>query len=153
MKSPNIRLFSTDLDGTLLGSPEATWRFTRAWQSLNSGRRPLLVYNTGRTIMDTRALTEARDLPEPDFIIGSVGTELYDSLYNRADDFRLQFGEGWDLERVREIVAAIPGVKEQPFYSALRRVAAMPKPQVRKPADVTELPRPTPTVPDLPQAA
>ena len=44
-------------------------------------------------------------------------------------------------------------VIEQPFYSALRRVAEMPRPQVRKPADVTELPRPTPTAPEMPQAA
>lgn len=44
-------------------------------------------------------------------------------------------------------------VIEQPFYSALRRVADMPCPQVKKPADVTELPRPAPSLPDLPQAA
>src|SRR5690606_1737681 len=55
-KGPNIRLFSTDLDGTLLGNPEAAWRFTQAWESLNPGSRPLLVYNTGRTVADTRGL-------------------------------------------------------------------------------------------------
>lgn len=44
-------------------------------------------------------------------------------------------------------------VIEQPFYSALRRVAAMPTPREREPADVTALPRPTPGAPDLPQAA
>jgi sucrose-6F-phosphate phosphohydrolase len=114
MKAPNIRLFSTDLDGTLLGNPDAAARFMKVWDSLRPGRRPLLVYNTGRSIVDTRALTVVRDLPEPDFIIGSVGTELHDSLYNRAEEFGRQFGEGWSLERVKEVVASFPGVEPQP---------------------------------------
>jgi hypothetical protein len=46
----SIRLFSTDLDGTILGNPEAAWRFGEAWQALPLARRPLLVYNTGRTV-------------------------------------------------------------------------------------------------------
>lgn len=114
MTSSGIRLLSTDLDGTLLGSPEGTRRFGQAWHTLKAGRRPLLVYNTSRTIHDTLGLVEARDLPEPDFVIGSVGTELHDSLYNRAEDFRLQFTEGWDVERVRQVVSSIAGVREQP---------------------------------------
>jgi sucrose-6F-phosphate phosphohydrolase len=109
-----IRLFSTDLDGTLLGNPEAAWRFAEKWAALEPRRRPLLVYNTGRTVADTQALIAARQLPAPEFIIGSVGTELHDSLYNRGTDFRAQFGQNWDLARVEEIVGATPGVKRQP---------------------------------------
>lgn len=114
MNSAHIRLFSTDLDGTLLGNPEACWRFAAAWDNLPSGRRPILVYNTGRTTTDAQALATARGLPEPDFIIGSVGTELHDALYNSADDFRNRFGEGWNRELVHRIVAETPGVIEQP---------------------------------------
>jgi sucrose-6F-phosphate phosphohydrolase len=110
----NIRLFSTDLDGTLLGNPEAAWRFTRAWETLEPQRRPLLVYNTGRSILETRTLVAARHLAEPDFIIGGVGTELHDSLYNRSAEFRAQFGEGWDLAKVEQIVGATTGTKRQP---------------------------------------
>lgn len=114
MPAPNIRLFSPDLDGTLLGNPEASARFTHRWESLDRHRRPLLVYNTGRTVADTQNVVQTRLLPEPDFIIGSVGTELHDSLYNRAQDFRAQFSVGWNLEQVERIVAATPGVRRQP---------------------------------------
>lgn len=114
MRSVNIRLFSTDLDGTLLGHPEATARFGETWAGLDPHRRPLLVYNTSRTIAATQALVASRGLPEPEFIIGSVGTELHDSLYNRSTEFRAQFGDGWDVTRVGDVVGAIPGVKQQP---------------------------------------
>lgn len=113
MLRPDIRLFCTDLDGTLLGDPAATARFSAAWASLDPRGRPLLVYNTARTVADTQARVAARDLPEPDFIIGSVGTELHDSLYNAAAEFHAQFNDGWDLVRVDAIVSAIPGVKRR----------------------------------------
>lgn len=114
MRPGTIRLFSTDLDGTILGNPEAAWRFGERWAALDAGRRPLLVYNTGRTIADTQSLVAARHLPEPDFIIGSVGTELHDSLYNRGAEYRAQFGEGWDATLVDAIVSATPGIRRQP---------------------------------------
>jgi sucrose-6-phosphatase len=118
MRSPLIRLFSTDLDGTILGNPEAAWRFSEAWQSLSAARRPLLVYNTGRSVADTQSIVAARQLPEPEFIIGSVGTELHNSIYNWGGEFRAQFGKRWRLEDVDEIVGAIPGVTRQPALDA-----------------------------------
>jgi sucrose-6F-phosphate phosphohydrolase len=118
MSALPIRLFSPDLDGTLLGNPEAAWRFTERWSALDRGRRPLLAYNTGRTIADTQALVATGHLPEPDFIIGSVGTELHDSLYNRSAEYRAQFGEGWDLPLIDAIVGAVPGIRRQPAESS-----------------------------------
>jgi sucrose-6F-phosphate phosphohydrolase len=122
MRPPHIRLFSTDLDGTLLGHPEATARFGEKWAALPPHRRPLLVYNTSRTVAATRAAIARRGLPEPEFIIGSVGTELHDSLYNRGAEFGAQFGQAWDAARVEEVVAATPGVRPQPaeFCHALK---------------------------------
>lgn len=113
-RSVNVRLFSTDLDGTLLGDPGAATRFSAAWAGIDPRRRPLLVYNTGRSVHDTRALVLARQLPEPEFIIGGVGTELHDGLYNAGADFSSRFSEGWDLAKIEQIVGSLPGVRRQP---------------------------------------
>lgn len=55
MDPPKIQLFSTDLDGTLLGNPVASWRFSDTWTAQESSQRPLLVYNTGGTVAATPA--------------------------------------------------------------------------------------------------
>lgn len=114
ISSSPIRIFSTDLDGTLLGNPEATQRFTSMWNSLPSAARPLLVYNTGRTVENTLALVTARSMAMPDIIIGGVGTELYAPLLPRGDEFCARFGTGWDLAAVEQIVAAHSAATRQP---------------------------------------
>ncbi len=65
--APTIRLFSSDLDGTLLGNPESARRFKTAWDLLPRRDRPLLVYNTGRLVEDVRSLVDRGELPAPGF--------------------------------------------------------------------------------------
>jgi sucrose-6F-phosphate phosphohydrolase len=110
-----IRLFSVDLDGTLIGNPESTLRFKQTWESLKSEQRPLLVYNSGRTVSDIRAIIVPRRLPEPDYIIGGVGTQLHEVHGDgEVPEFGAEFGEGWNLAKVEAIVSATPGVERQP---------------------------------------
>lgn len=112
-----IRLFSTDLDGTLLGNPEAARRFRAAWVSLPEGDRPLLVYNSGRLVPDMRDLVQQGLLPAPDYYIGGVGTEIHDGRHDQPlDDFHDALNEGWDRDRVEAIMREIPKAEPQPHH-------------------------------------
>lgn len=110
-----IRLFSVDLDGTLLGNPESAQRFKETWEDLPRAARPLLVYNSGRSLKDTLALVATRKLAAADYIIGGVGTEFHDARHpGDVPEFVAQFGDGWNLPLVEKIVGATPGIERQP---------------------------------------
>ncbi len=112
---PAIRLFSADLDGTLLGNPEATRRFATAWTSLPPARRPLLAYNSGRLVDDMRGLVADGLLPEPDFYLGGVGTQIHDARAGKdLEEFSKHLSSGWDRALAESIIAAIPGAHPQP---------------------------------------
>lgn len=114
MKKLRIRLFATDLDGTLLGDATATARFVAAWSSLEPGVRPLLVYNTGRTVDDVRGLVREGVLPECDYIVGGVGTELFSNLYDYSREFSARFAVGWSVVRIERLMRDFPHVRPQP---------------------------------------
>jgi sucrose-6F-phosphate phosphohydrolase len=110
-----IRLFSTDLDGTLLGNPEAAARFKAAWTALSPEARPLLVYNSGRLVDDLRRFVDDGTLPPADYYLGGVGTQVFDTQAGRMlAELDAHLADGWDRVRVQELVAGFPGVRPQP---------------------------------------
>ncbi len=115
MTSDKIQLFCTDLDGTLLGNPESTRRFKDTWESLPKKQRPLLCYNSGRLVQNIIDLLATQCLPWPDYIVGGVGTQIYDGRQKRPlNEYNKQFRTGWDLKKIEAILASFPGVTHQP---------------------------------------
>ena len=115
MTTEKIQLFCSDLDGTLLGNPEAARRFKDAWEALPRRQRPLLCYNSGRLVQDVIDLLATGCLFWPDYIIGGVGTQIYDGRQKRSfSEYNRVFSKGWDLKRIEQILSSFPGVTRQP---------------------------------------
>lgn len=110
-----IKLFTSDLDGTLIGNPESTRRFKDAWEALPKVGLPILCFASGRLVQDVIDLLSTRTLPWPDYIIGGVGTQIYDGRRKRPiTEFNQRFQKGWELPRIEAIVGSFPRVTRQP---------------------------------------
>ncbi len=116
--SAPVKVFCSDIDGTLLGKADAARAFEHSWESLPKRKRPLLVYNTGRLLDDLQRLIKKGRLLIPDFAICGVGTVVYDFRKEQhIKDFSVVLDEGWDRAAAEEVVREIfPDVHKQPDY-------------------------------------
>lgn len=103
-----MKLFASDLDGTLLGTLFQTHAFTAQWLRIHPDRRPLLVYNTGRMLEDSLQVIEEFQLPVPDYIISGVGTGIYDCRQKcPLKEFSAMLQKGWDRAAVDEVISRL----------------------------------------------
>ena len=109
-----VRLFSTDLDGTVVGDNAATARFRDFWQSLPDETRPILVFNSGRLIDDQLELMEQVPLPKPNYIIGGVGTMLScRDQPSLSTAFTASLGQDFEVEKIIRVMSGLDGVTIQ----------------------------------------
>ncbi|MCH4552423.1 HAD-IIB family hydrolase [Aestuariibaculum lutulentum] len=113
-KSP-IKLLSFDIDNTLIEFHTLKSNFKTIWKKYKP-EGIILTYNTGRLIDDVLRLIKKGVLPKPDYIIGGVGTLIYDCNKDCiVKEFNDVLDEGWDLESVEKLVQSIEHpISEQP---------------------------------------
>lgn len=120
------RLIIADIDNTLTGNDAAMYDFfnliAAAEDNVGFG------IATGRRYEDVMEIMQQHDMPTPEVLITSVGTEIYygknhtlDRSWNKHIDFR------WEPERIREVLSEIEGLylqeaNEQSKYKISYRV-------------------------------
>jgi sucrose-6F-phosphate phosphohydrolase len=103
----------SDLDGTLLGQTEATFRF-RDWWSQSAVPR-CLVYASGRSYESIVNSIHKFQLPTPDAIVADVGTDVrsYPSGVPLIE-WSSKWWSTWDIENVSSLLDSQPDLELQP---------------------------------------
>jgi len=116
-------LLASDLDGTLLGNERALERFAQ-WFEERRGRF-LLAYASGRFFDSVVDTIRGTALPEPDAVLGGVGSQMVS--YPSGAPIWLP-GENhngaWNADKVREALRGVPGLTLQAGeYQSARKVS------------------------------
>lgn len=108
-----MRLFSTDIDGTIYDGPASARRFASFWASQPAA--PLLAYNTGRGSDDALDLIASVGLPVPDYLITGVGTVIHGANgEGELVGWSNCLGDDWDRGLVEKMVSTSSRARLQP---------------------------------------
>jgi len=106
-------LLISDVDGTMLGDDNALERFAE-WHEAH--RQPFgLVYASGRFFDSVVESVLTSVLPEPNAIIGGVGTDI--QLYPSGEVMEAwheKISRNWDAAKLREVLSQHPELELQP---------------------------------------
>lgn len=109
-------VLATDLDGTFLGGTEQ--ERTLLYEALKARDDVLLIFVTGRDIDFIRELISAPHMPTPRYIVGDVGTSVYDveAGFEPIHALEADIAERWGgaNDRVMELLKGEPGLELQP---------------------------------------
>ncbi|KIN70584.1 HAD-superfamily protein hydrolase subfamily IIB [Sulfitobacter noctilucae] len=113
-------LLASDIDNTLTGCRKSARVFAR-WLSQENGRLAFTVA-TGRSVVEAQRVLAEWDLPIPDTIISSTGTEIWRQTGHGFDlcrDYAESIAQGWDGQAVRAALDSLD-VAFQPVYEQRR---------------------------------
>lgn len=107
-------LLISDLDDTLLGDEAALTRF-RDFYANTCASRFVLAYASGRFYDSIRKDIETTDLPEPDYVLGGVGSDLRHYPDGESDSEWIEhISANWSAEKVRHILKEYARLEPQP---------------------------------------
>jgi sucrose-phosphate synthase len=101
------KLFLTDIDDTLIGDDDALEQLV-AWLH---DHHHLVGFGvvTGRPLDSTREVLQEHDIPHPDIIMSSVGTEIYYGPNVLADKgWQSHISSRWNPGKLQSVLEALP---------------------------------------------
>lgn len=120
-QSPTSRIIKADrvlftaLDNTLIGSREAINRYLDAIK--HKPENVALGIATARTLESSLNLLEKNNVPVPNILVTSVGTEIHyrrsDGRLTRDGAWREQLNYRWDRDALMAILKELPGLRLQ----------------------------------------
>ncbi|MEH1804359.1 sucrose-phosphate phosphatase [Nostoc sp.] len=105
-------LLVIELDNTLVGNNRAIATLNQRLEAIRN--QIYLVYVTGRSYASSRRVITKAQLLKPDYLITSVGTEIYQQGVLLEKDWANQISRDWDWDAVWTIASYFPALIPQP---------------------------------------